>query len=63
MMGLMMNACLDAPVNNLSSKIYNQKCRHHLKHNNCKKCKECKDGAKNIKNVKSCQIFVKDARR
>ena len=58
-----MNASLDTPVQYLSNKFYQQKCKHCLK---CKDCKKCKDDAvelcKKGENVKNCQIIVKNAK-
>ena len=60
------NSFLNTHVNNLLNKVYNQKCIHSLKCEDCKKYKERKDDAvKRCKefNVKNSRIIIKYAKK
>lgn len=60
------NAYLDTDINNRSNKIYNQKCKHCLKFNYCKKYKQYKNNAiewcKKCNKCKNCQIIEKNVK-
>ena len=40
-----MNGSSDSLVDNLKCNLYNTKCKHCIKYNDCKKCEKCKDSA------------------
>lgn len=41
----LMNGSSDSIADNLKYNLYNTKCKHCIKYNDCKKCEKCKDSA------------------